>query len=161
MKEQERRERYEKWIEQHLAWQFDRRVLPFDGRAAAIWGRLIGDGDRFGRRPVAADARIAAVAIQYELMLVTRNVRDFAQFDVDLLNPWGADANSWIGISAITERAGTIRSPGVVSRSVPLHPLHSRPSAVAKCETRVKCASKERRWAYRDNPNFRPYDTGP
>ena len=31
---------------------------------------------------------IAAVAIQHELILVTRNVRDFARFDVQLLNPW-------------------------------------------------------------------------
>jgi len=88
VREQERRERFERWIEQDLARQFDGRVLPFDGRTAAIWGRLMGDGDRVGRRPAAADAHIAAVAIQHELILVTRNVRDFARFDVELLDPW-------------------------------------------------------------------------
>ena len=51
----------------------------------------MGDGDRAGRRPGAADAQIAALAIQRELILITRNVRDFAQFDVRLLNPWRAD----------------------------------------------------------------------
>ena len=90
-REQERRERFERWIEQDLARQFDGRVLPFDVRAAAIWGRLMGDGDRAGRRPAAADAQIAAVAIQHGLVLVTRNVRDFARFDVRLLNLWHAD----------------------------------------------------------------------
>lgn len=94
VREQERRERYERWIEQDLARQFDGRVLPFDGRTAAIWGRLMGDGDRAGRRPAAADAQIAAVAIQHGLILVTRNVRDFGQFDVRLLNPWRADEDS-------------------------------------------------------------------
>ena len=88
VREQERRERFERWIEQELARQFDGRVLPFDGRTAAIWGRLMDDGDRAVRRPAAADAHIAAVAIQHELTLVTRNVRDFARFDVQLLNPW-------------------------------------------------------------------------
>ena len=88
VKEQDRRERFERWIEQDLARQFDGRVLPFDGRAAAIWGRLMGDGDRAGRRPAAADAQIAAVAILHELILVTRNVRDFVRLDVQLLNPW-------------------------------------------------------------------------
>ena len=88
VREQERRERFERWIEQDLARQFDGRVLPFDGRTAAIWGRLMGGGDRAGRRPAAADAHIAAVAIQHKLILVTRNVRDFARFDLQLLNPW-------------------------------------------------------------------------
>ena len=94
VREHERRERFERWIEQDLARQFEGRVLPFDGGAAAIWGRLMGDGDRAGRRPSAADAQIAAVAIQHELILVTRNVRDFARFDVQLLNPWSADDES-------------------------------------------------------------------
>ena len=88
VREQARRERFESWIEQDLARQFDGRVLPFDGRTAAIRGRLMGDGDRAGRRPAAADAHIAAVAIQHELILVTRNVRDFARFDIQLLSPW-------------------------------------------------------------------------
>ena len=93
-REQERRERFERWIEQDLARQFDGRVLPFDVLTAAVWGRLMGDGDRAGRRPAAADAQIAAVAIQHGLVLVTRNVRDFAQFDVELLNPWHAGEDS-------------------------------------------------------------------
>ena len=88
VREQERRERFERWIEQDLARQFDGRVLPFDGRTATIWGHLMGDGDRAGRPPAAADAQIAAVAIQHELILVTRNVKDFGNFDIHLLDPW-------------------------------------------------------------------------
>ncbi len=93
-REQERRERFERWIEQELARQFDGRVLPFDGRTAAVWGRLMGDGDRAGRIPAAADAQIAAVAIRHDLILVTRNVKDFVHFDIQLLNPWRVDQNS-------------------------------------------------------------------
>lgn len=88
VRDQARRERFEKWIEQDLARQFDGRVLPFDGRTASVWGRLMGDGDRVGRRPAAADAHIAAVALQHDLILVTRNVKDFVNFDVRLLDPW-------------------------------------------------------------------------
>ena len=91
VKEQARRERFEKWIERDLDRQFDGRVLPFDGRTAAVWGRLMGDGDRAGRPPAAADAQIAAVAIQHELILVTRNVKDFVNFDIRLLDPWRND----------------------------------------------------------------------
>ena len=89
VREQARRERFERWIEQDLARQFDGRVVPFDGHTATVWGRLMGDGDRAGRPPATADAQIAAVAIHHELVLVTRNVRDFARFDIQLLNPWG------------------------------------------------------------------------
>ena len=91
VKEQARRERFERWIEEDLARQFDGRVLPFDGLTAAVWGRLMGDGDRTGRPPAAADAQIAAVAIRHELLLVTRNEKDFAQFGIQLLNPWRMD----------------------------------------------------------------------
>ena len=88
VKEAARRERYESWIDRELAWQFEGRVLPFDGPTAVVWGRLMGDGDRRGRPCAAIDARIAAVAIRHDLTLVTRNTRDFARFEVKLLNPW-------------------------------------------------------------------------
>lgn len=48
----------------------------------------MGDGDRKGRTPPAADAQIAALAIRYEMVLVTRNEKDFSQFNLELLNPW-------------------------------------------------------------------------
>lgn len=88
VRERARRERFERWIEQDLTRQFDGRILPFDASTAAIWGRLMGDGDRAGRRPSAADAQIAAAAFQHDLTLVTRNVKDFRGFDIRLLDPW-------------------------------------------------------------------------
>ena len=88
MKETARRERFEKWIEQEIAEQFEGRILPFDAAAAILWGRLMGDGDRQGRTPAAADAQIAAVAIHHDLTLVTRNTKDFQRSNVRLLNPW-------------------------------------------------------------------------
>lgn len=37
---------------------------------------------------VSEDAMIAATALVHELIVVTRNVRDFARFDVPVLNPF-------------------------------------------------------------------------
>ena len=88
VKETARRERFEKWIEQDLAEQFEGRVLPFDAAAAVLWGRLMGDGDRKGRTPAAADAQIAAVAIHHDLTLLTRNTRDFQRLGARLFSPW-------------------------------------------------------------------------
>ena len=86
--EHNRRERFETWIENDLANQFEGRILPFDSKAATIWGGLMGDGDRKGKTPGAADAQIAAVGISHNLILVTRNIKDFKAFEIDLINPW-------------------------------------------------------------------------
>ena len=94
VQEEARRERIEEWIEQDLAEQFEGRILPFDGPATVLWGHLMGDGDRTGRTPAAADAQIAAVAINHDLTLVTRNVKDFERLDLRLLNPWDASAGN-------------------------------------------------------------------
>ena len=88
VKDRARRERFESWIMKDLTLQFEDRILPFDNDAARIWGKLMGDGDRAGRTPSAADAQIAAVVIHRGLTLVTRNVRDCEHVDLRLLNPW-------------------------------------------------------------------------
>ena len=83
-----RRTRIERWVRQDLAAQFEGRVLPFDAGAAIIWGEIMGDGDRTGRRKSMADAQIAAVARRYGLTLATRNIGDFAGMSVPLVDPW-------------------------------------------------------------------------
>ena len=59
-------------------------VLPMDGAPFRTWARLI------HRRAdtLYEDAMIAATAANHNLTVVTRNVADFAQFDVRVLNPF-------------------------------------------------------------------------
>ena len=64
----------------------DLPVLPYD-RKAALWhgearAALAGEG----RPPGFADGQIAAVAALHGLTVVTRNVHDFAPFDVRVAN---------------------------------------------------------------------------
>lgn len=86
-----RRQRYEHWIHRELTRQFAGRILPCDREAAAIWGEIMGDGDRRGRTRPAADAWIAAVARRRELTVVTRNTADFTDMGVTLFDPWRPD----------------------------------------------------------------------
>lgn len=88
VKEKARRDRFTKWIKDDLSQQFEARILPFGDASARIWGELMGNGDRKAQTPSAADAQIAAVAIERDLVLVTRNVKDFKNFEIDLMNPW-------------------------------------------------------------------------
>ena len=88
VKEEARREKLTKWIEEDLRQQFESRLLPFNDTSGKIWGQLMGNGDRAGKTPSAYDAQIAAIAIDRGLVLVTRNVSDFNRFELEILNPW-------------------------------------------------------------------------
>lgn len=72
----------ELWLEEAMIGQFS--VLPFDTAAAREWGRMgVDDEDKNS-----LDAMIAAVSRKHGLTVVTRNVRDFAAFDVDYVDPF-------------------------------------------------------------------------
>lgn len=88
VKEKARRDRLTTWIEEDLRRQFETRLLPFNDSSARIWGELMGNGDRAGKTPSAFDAQIAAIAMDRGLVLVTRNVTDFNNFELEILNPW-------------------------------------------------------------------------
>jgi toxin FitB len=62
---------------------FRARTLPVSGDVALSWGRL-----PLLRTIGVVDALLAATAIAHGLEMVTRNVRDFEDTGVKLVNPW-------------------------------------------------------------------------
>lgn len=71
----------ETWAEQ-LAASYS--VLSMDAASFRRWAKLMyGQSDT-----VYEDAMIAATALVHNLTVVTRNVRDFARFNVPVLNPF-------------------------------------------------------------------------
>ncbi|MEO1190655.1 MAG: type II toxin-antitoxin system VapC family toxin [Pseudomonadota bacterium] len=64
---------------------FANRILPFDARAALIWGRLMAEGRLRGRPRSALDMIIAATAEAHGCLIVTDNERDF--YDLPIFNP--------------------------------------------------------------------------
>lgn len=73
------------WLEVELPKYFLGRVLGLDAQVADRWGRLQA---RAGRTLPVVDAMLAATALQHDLTLVTRNVKDFEGLGVTLINPW-------------------------------------------------------------------------
>ncbi len=71
----------EEWIDQVAqTWN----VLPLDGRTLRTWGKLM----HRRSNDLLADALIAATAIVHHLVVVTRNVQDFAPLGVETLDPF-------------------------------------------------------------------------
>jgi predicted nucleic acid-binding protein len=73
----------ETWLDQ-VSQSFN--ILSMDGPAFRCWARLM------HRRSdtLYEDAMIAAIARVHQLTVVTRNIRDFQDFGVELLNPFEA-----------------------------------------------------------------------
>lgn len=63
-------------------------ILPYDTSAAAWHARERARLSRLGKIPPFVDGQIAAIAAVNELVLVTRNVRDFSGFS-------GLEVESW------------------------------------------------------------------
>jgi predicted nucleic acid-binding protein len=71
-----------------LTGRFHRRLLPIGRDEAGHASRLRAHARRAGRTVHLGDALIAGTATANDLVLATRNVDDFAPFDIELLNPW-------------------------------------------------------------------------
>ncbi len=76
------------WLERELPVFFAARLLPIDGAVAHQWGQLLAEA---GRSLPAIDSLLAATALHHNLVLVTRNLKDFAGLPVQVLNPWEAE----------------------------------------------------------------------
>jgi predicted nucleic acid-binding protein len=59
------------------------RILPITDQIAVEWGRIAAERPRGD-----ADGLIAATAIVHDLIVVTRNVRDFDDTGASVVNPW-------------------------------------------------------------------------
>ncbi len=75
-------EKLETWLLVILADYAD-NILDFTVEESQVWGRL-----RVPHYENALDKQIAATALTHDLILVTRNVRDFEGTGVKLLNPF-------------------------------------------------------------------------
>ena len=70
------------WLEQ-LRHDHGDRILPISDRVALEWGRLAAERPRS-----MADGLIAATAAVHSKIIVTRNVEDFSDTGLPVINPW-------------------------------------------------------------------------
>ncbi len=75
-------------IDSMLLAAFDRRILPFDSDAASAFAEMAAARRRSGRPVSQPDCQIAAIARSRGMAVATRNVRDFADMGVAVIDPW-------------------------------------------------------------------------
>ncbi|HUO83964.1 MAG TPA: type II toxin-antitoxin system VapC family toxin [Thermoanaerobaculia bacterium] len=83
-----RRRELEARFQRFVATGFAHRILLFDEAAARAYGEIMGHRRRRGRPMSALDGQIAAIASANQIALATRNVRDFEQSGIEVINPF-------------------------------------------------------------------------
>jgi hypothetical protein len=78
------RERFARFIAQAFAM----RILPYDEIAARVYGDLMGLRKEMGRPLSVPDGQIAAIARVGGYALGTRNIKDFQDCGIELINPF-------------------------------------------------------------------------
>jgi len=80
-----RRRRLEQWFDEGVAGMV---CLPWDASSGLRWAKLLADLRAAGRAMPIKDSLIAATALVHGLTVVTRNVRDFQQARVKVVDPF-------------------------------------------------------------------------
>jgi predicted nucleic acid-binding protein len=76
------------WLKENLLVRFDGRIIPLDTEVLMEWGILIARLESTGITLPAIDSLIAATTLTHKLTLVTRNVDDFSETGIEIVNPW-------------------------------------------------------------------------
>lgn len=87
LSEAARRTELNEWLEV-LRSMFDQRVLPITEDVMLRWRIILEDGRKRRHTYAQPDLIIAATAYHHRLVLVTRNISDFAQAGIETHNPW-------------------------------------------------------------------------
>lgn len=94
MEEGRRRSALAAWLTIDLPVRFPGRTLPVDAAVAERWGDLMAQSRVVGVALSVIDGFFAATALAKELVLVTRNTKDFVPFGVPVFNPWIEESES-------------------------------------------------------------------
>lgn len=75
------------WLDK-LRNRFAGRILPITEHTCVVWGKMWAEFELKGIVRPAFDSLLEATALEHDLILVTRNVHNFQNSSVTILNPW-------------------------------------------------------------------------
>lgn len=75
------------WFES-LRNHYAARILPITESTFLVWGKMFAEFEKKGIVRPTFDSLLEATALEHDLVLVTRNVKNFKDSSVTILNPW-------------------------------------------------------------------------
>jgi len=88
MRDGKRRRLLEDRFDKFVADGFEQRMLDFDQQSARLYAEVMGRRKAIGRPLSVLDGQIASIARANDLAVATRNIRDFEECGLDLINPF-------------------------------------------------------------------------
>ncbi|MCC7345899.1 MAG: type II toxin-antitoxin system VapC family toxin [Variibacter sp.] len=101
------------WLERTLRPLFAGRVLPITEVVIVRWKAMVVAGRRRGHTFGQPDLFVAAIAALEDLVVVTRDTREFVQADVAAFDPWK-------GVLHAGGKAVSVKPPAIVETIAPL-----------------------------------------
>jgi predicted nucleic acid-binding protein len=83
-----RKQELHAWLAEDLLVRFDGKIIPLGTDVLLKWGILNARLESVGKMLPAMDSLIAATAVVHDLILITRNVNDFENTGIEIVNPW-------------------------------------------------------------------------
>ncbi len=83
-----RKDEVRSWLETDLLFRFQGRILTITTAVMLVWGKLTARLESSGTALAVVDSLVAAIALERDCCLVTRNEHDFEHTGVRIINPW-------------------------------------------------------------------------
>ena len=106
-----RQQELDKWLDTTIRPWFSGRILPLTENALVIWRHLVESGRNRGYTFPEPDALIAALAIEHELVVVTRDTQPFLEAKVDVLDPWTC---VFVKTGGASQNLATLNNPALL-----------------------------------------------
>ena len=84
-----KKEELQKWFNQVID-SFSNRVLPITQHICITWAIMRSTAENNGLQLSVIDGLLAATAKENNLILVTRNIKDFEPTNINIVNPWNS-----------------------------------------------------------------------
>jgi tRNA(fMet)-specific endonuclease VapC len=76
------------WLENDLLQRFKGKIVDIDTETMLTWGELNQHLQSIGRVIPIVDSLIASSCVSKDFTLITRNIKDFYNFDLEIINPF-------------------------------------------------------------------------
>ena len=77
-----------KWLNNDLVQRFQDRIVEIDKEIMLKWGEINGELQKMGRTIPIMDSLIASSCLAKGFVLISRNTKDFYNFEMDMINPF-------------------------------------------------------------------------